>query len=160
MGSFGEMGMGGWFVIGLVGFLLYRLVRPGKGKANAGIPYPQALEDYRKESGRIEKSNMTSAQREQRLQQLSSRLVRVNGAVHDVVKKNYGSQMDIIVDVDGFGQVTCFVTSERSMQQANSLSKGQEVNVLGTFNQYSISQWIDMNDNIKTSYYLHNAYLA
>lgn len=157
MGGFGELGMGGWLVVGLVGFLLYRLVRPGKAKANAnaGIPYPQAIEEYKKES---ERTDMTSAQREQRLQQLSSRLVRVDGAVKDVAIINYGSQIDIIVDVDGFGEVTCFATSERAKKQADSLSKGQKVSVLGT--TPSFIQWYDINDNARTSYFLHNAYLG
>lgn len=156
MSGFGEL-VGGWIVIGLIGFLLYKLVRLGKAKKNAGIPYLQAIEDYKKESERIQNSNMTSAQREQRMQQLSSRLVRVDGAVKDVVSRNYGSQIDIIVDVDGIGEVTCFVTSERAKQQTDSLSKGQKVSVMGT---YSASQWIDINDNIRTSYFLHQAYLA
>ncbi len=155
MGGFGELGMGGWLVVGLVGFLLYKLVRPGKAKSNAGIPYPQAIEEYKKES---ERTDMTSAQREQRLQQLSSRLVRVDGAVKDVAIINYGSQINIIVDVDGFGEVTCFVTSERAKKQADSLSKGQKVTVLGT--TYAVSQWYDINDNAMTSYFLHNAYLG
>lgn len=149
--------MGGWIVVGLIGVLLYKLVRSGKARANAGIPYPQALEAFGKES---ERSDMTSAQREQRLQQLSSRLVRVDGAVKDVAIRNYGSQIDIVVDVDGFGEVTCFVTSERAKRQADKLSKGQKVSVLGTVNQHSVSQWYDINDKTMISYFLHNAYLA
>lgn len=158
----GELGMGGWFVVGSIVFMLYKLAKSSKAKAAipAAIPYAQAIEDLKQETERLQNPNQTSKQREHRLQEFSIGPVRADGIVNDVTTTNYGARTEIVVDVDGFGQVTCHVVGEHSLKKADSLSKGQKVSLLGTVDRYSVGHFWDMHDKPVYYYSLKDASLV
>ena len=78
-------------------------------------------------------------QREQNINRLSSRPVRVDGVVKDVTPKtSYGSDLYLIVDVEGFGVVTCDLADHDANTRARSLNKGQKVRLKGTIGEPSL----------------------
>lgn len=121
-------------------FILYALIKYF-GSGGAAVPYPQAADNFQKELARLNNTNLTTIQREQSIDRLSSRPVRVDGVVNDVKPKygNYGTATDIylVVDVDGFGAVTCDLADQDSITRASSLNKGQKVRVKGRINEHS-----------------------
>lgn len=116
-------------------FILYAVIKYFNSGGSA-IPYPQAADNYQKELARLNNANLTTIQRKQSIDRLGSRPVRVDGVVKDV-RPSYGSNLHLVVDVEGFGEVTCALEDQDSNTRARSLNKGQKVRVKGAIREHS-----------------------
>lgn len=126
-----------WILAIPAAFILYAVIKYFSSGGSA-VPYPQAADNFQKELTRLNNANLTTIQRNQNIDHLSSRSVRVDGMVKDVrPKSNYGSDLYLVVDVEGFGEVTCDLADKDSNTRARSLNKGQKVWVKGRINEHS-----------------------
>ncbi len=130
-----------WILTISIVIILFAVIKYSNSGGLA-TPYPQAADKFQKEVARLNNANLTTLQIEQKIKLLGSMPVRVDGVVKDVrPKPGYDyTDLDLIVDVAGFGAVSCIFSDKKTIARAQGLNKGQKVKVVGKISERSFPQ--------------------